>query len=655
MLSKKSPRATQLEPLESRQLLSASLLGELQNIVVTPASQSATAAAVNGIDGYTPAQIRKAYGFDKIRLANGITGDGAGQTIAIVTAYNDPKIASDVHTFDAAMGINDNFSLSVVGQNGGKVSSLATDAGWAGETALDVEWAHAIAPKAKILLVEANTASLGNLLTAVDFARHAAGVSVVSMSWGADEFWSETSFDKYFTTPAGHQGVTFVAASGDNGSWWGPSWPSSSSNVLAVGGTSLNINSAGGIGSETGWGGSGGGISSFESQPTYQLNAQHTGGRTNPDVSYNADPNTGFAFFNSVDDGSGFVGWQVVGGTSAGAPQWSALVAIANQGRAAAGKSSLDGSTGTLPMLYALYNNPTAYAAAFNDVTVGRSSFFLGAHTGYDGVSGLGSPKAAGVIGALVGPVSAAKTATTTASTTTTTTASRTAGAQLARKAAAAEQTVTVATTTVFEVSPARGAVAANRLAAALFVDAAAGQGVGAGHSSSESSVATTTFGGGLDAGDSRASIFSGRRVSAVFGAGYEAARPASVNVGRAQPGQPMEVGAAPAAAEPQVTGPWVLSGIVPIDAATATRGTGGYGGGGALATRPATATAAMVPDVGAVGGGFRHPRAVALALVAATAEVFVLSYRRLRRKRQGAAATAVVEPIAEPLVRRDR
>src|SRR5258706_2539418 len=98
MATTKSPRAAKLESLESRQLLSVSLLSDLQDIIVTPASQ-ATSAASAGISGYTPAQIRKAYGFDKITLANGITADGAGQTIAIVTAYNDPNIVADLHKF----------------------------------------------------------------------------------------------------------------------------------------------------------------------------------------------------------------------------------------------------------------------------------------------------------------------------------------------------------------------------------------------------------------------------------------------------------------------------------------------------------------------------------------------------------------------------
>ena len=289
-------------------------------------------------------------------------------------------------------------------QTGGSASSVATNAGWSTEIALDLEWAHAMAPQAKILLVEANSANLSDLMTAVDYARHAAGVSVVSMSWGGSEFYGQQAYDSYFTTPAGHAGVTFVAASGDSGSWYGPSWPATSPNVLAVGGSVLHLTSSGAYGSESGWSYSTGGVSQVVPEPSYQVNAQSTGARTSPDVAYNA---TGYAIYDSVPD-QGYVGWQVVGGTSAGAPQWASLIAIANQLRVAAGKASLDGATGTLPMLYALYSAPgtagyAAYTTAFHDITTGASSWFMSAHAGYDGVTGLGTPKALQVVSALVG------------------------------------------------------------------------------------------------------------------------------------------------------------------------------------------------------------------------------------------------------------
>src|SRR5262245_57358126 len=184
--------------------------------------------------GLSPAQIRHAYGFDQIAFTSGgqsIVGDGRGQTIAIVDAFHDPTIASDADTFDRAFSING--SQSLLSQYGPASQWLtvahpqglpASDSGWSEEIALDVEWAHAIAPGAHIMLVEAKSDSLTDLLGAVDYARRQPTVAAVSMSWGTNEFRSEASYDSYFTTPSGHSGVTFVAASGDNGA--PATWPS---------------------------------------------------------------------------------------------------------------------------------------------------------------------------------------------------------------------------------------------------------------------------------------------------------------------------------------------------------------------------------------------------------------------------------------------
>ncbi len=263
-------------------------------------------------------------------------GLARGTTIAIVDAYDDPNIANDLHQFDLQFGLPDPV-LTKVNQNGG--SKLpAANAGWITEIALDVEWAHAIAPGAKILLVEANSNSFNSLLTAVNYARKYAGVSVVSMSWGGAEFSGETSDDSYFTTPSGHTGVTFVASSGDSGA--PPTYPAISPNVLSVGGTTLNVTSQGSYVSESAWSGSGGGISSYESQPAYQKGTvtQSTVFRTEPDVAYDADPNTGFPVYDSYNNPSSDP-WGQWGGTSDAAPQWAALIAIADQERALTGQS----------------------------------------------------------------------------------------------------------------------------------------------------------------------------------------------------------------------------------------------------------------------------------------------------------------------------
>src|SRR6185436_7654884 len=142
--------------------------------------------------GYTPAQVRHAYGFDNIFFANGtIAGDGAGTTIAIVDAYNNPTIANDLVQFSLAFGLPQ-ANFTKVNQTGG-TSYPANVAGWATEIALDVEWAHAIAPRANILLVEANSNSYNDLMTAVNYAKSVPGVVAVSMSFGGGEFSSETS------------------------------------------------------------------------------------------------------------------------------------------------------------------------------------------------------------------------------------------------------------------------------------------------------------------------------------------------------------------------------------------------------------------------------------------------------------------------------
>jgi subtilase family serine protease len=350
----------------------------------------------------SPAQVRHAYGFDQISF-NGTPGDGSGTTIAIVDAYDDPTIAGDLHQFDLQFGLPDP-TFSKVNQNGGS-SMPAADSGWAQEISLDVEWAHAMAPKANILFVEASDSSDANLFGAVDYAARQPGVVAVSMSWGGGEFSSEASYDAHFLTPSGHAGVAFIASSGDSGA--PVSYPAASPNVLSVGGTTLNLGSGSSYLSESGWSGSGGGGSAYEAQPAYQKGVvtQSSTRRTNPDVSYDADPSTGFAVYDSYGSTAP---WEQIGGTSAGAPQWAALVAIADQGRALQGLGSLDSSTQLLPMLYALP------AGDFHDVTGGTSTGnpYYTAGAGYDLVTGRGSPLANLVVSGLVGGAAAAPSAT---------------------------------------------------------------------------------------------------------------------------------------------------------------------------------------------------------------------------------------------------
>jgi subtilase family serine protease len=339
-------------------------------------------------DGLTPAEVRHAYGFDK--LAN----DGAGQTIAIVVAFDNPNIESDLATFDSAFGLAAPPSFNKV-----KMPGATTDSGWAGETALDVEWAHAMAPKANILLVEARSAATTDLLAAVDYARRQPDVSIVSMSWGGNESSFLASKDSYFTTPAGHVPVTFIAAAGDSGA--SAEWPASSPNVLAVGGTRVRVAADGSYLGESAWSGSGGGFSRVYSAPTYQSSVV-TGHRAVPDVAFDADPNSGVSVYNSVPDQYGNTGWMVVGGTSAGAPQWAGLIALANQQRAAHGLANIGRAQD------AIYTLP---ASAFHDITAGGNGY--AARVGYDLVTGRGTPIANLLVPALAGEPPSTTTTTT--------------------------------------------------------------------------------------------------------------------------------------------------------------------------------------------------------------------------------------------------
>jgi subtilase family serine protease len=344
--------------------------------------------------GLTPGQVRHAYGFDRINFGS-IPGDGRGQTIALVTAYDDPTIAADLAAFSRQFGLPAASLTKVAMPGATAVSPL-----WALETALDVEWAHAMAPGARLLLVEAASGNLGDLIAAADYARQQPGVSVVSMSWGSAEFSVESYLDATLTTPADHPGVAFVAATGDGGAA-GALWPALSPNVLAVGGTALSADAAGNYVAESAWYGSAGGASRYESAPAAQKAVTGNGRRTGPDVSYNAS--TGYAVYTSVAI-NGQIGWTTAAGTSAGAPQWAALLAVADQGRALAGGANLTDAVS------AIYRLP---AGDFHDVRTGGNPA-LKAGAGYDAVTGRGTPYADRVVSGLVAGGTPAPTPTPT-------------------------------------------------------------------------------------------------------------------------------------------------------------------------------------------------------------------------------------------------
>ncbi|HZZ28747.1 MAG TPA: S53 family peptidase [Pirellulales bacterium] len=363
-----------------------------------------------GPTGFTPAQIRQAYGFNSITFPGGVKATGSGTTIAIVDAFSSPTIAADLKAFDAQFGIPDPPSFRIVNQNGSSNSAQLppANADWSVEISLDVEWAHSIAPGASILLVETANNSTANLMAGDIYAKSQPGVVVVSNSWGGGEGLGESTLDSSFTTPSGHAPVQFVFSAGDTGA--PASYPSASPNVLSVGGSSLKLTPNNSISSQVVWndgpGDAGGGGESaivngvpLESVPNYQYQDTATNagllptltGRGTPDVSYNADPNTGFAVRDAAVFGA-TTPWEIIGGTSAGAPQWSALIAIADQGRALSGKGPLANIQSIV------YKLPVA---DFHDIVTGNNIGNI-AGQGYDLASGLGAPAANLVVSGLV-------------------------------------------------------------------------------------------------------------------------------------------------------------------------------------------------------------------------------------------------------------
>lgn len=314
--------------------------------------------------GINPTQIKNVYNL-------GGAGNGSG-TVAIVDAYDSTGIESYLSTFDKQFGLSTCTTSNGCFEKHKMVSRISTSRDWAIEEALDVEWAHAIAPNAKILLVEARSNSGTDLLNAVDYARGRSDVVAVSMSWGGNEFSSEASYENHFISSFG---ATFFASSGDGGT--GTSWPAVSANIVGVGGTTVHL-SGGSLSSETAWSGSGGGISQYINEPSYQttFGTPLAGGkRAVPDVSYDADPASGFPVYSGR--------WYQVGGTSAGAPQWAALRSIS--------------SNITLSNLY--QDATSHYNSNFRDITSGTNGScgtICTAQSGFDYVTGLGSPLGVG-------------------------------------------------------------------------------------------------------------------------------------------------------------------------------------------------------------------------------------------------------------------
>jgi hypothetical protein len=316
--------------------------------------------------GLTPADLVSAYKLN--------TAGGAGATIAIVDAQDNPSAEADLAVYRANFGLppctTANGCFKKVNQNGVAGSYPTADKGWAGEIALDLDMASAVCPNCKILLVEATSATQNNLGTALNTAVKM-GATVVSNSYGGSESTSDPQTDAaYFN----HPGVGIFVSSGDSG--YGAEYPASSPYVIAVGGTSLTKSSSSRGWVEGAWNGAGSGCSARETKPSWQKDASCTK-RTIADVSAVADPNTGVAVYDKYGSG----GWVIVGGTSAASPIVAGIFALTNHGSADASLA---------------YSNPTA----FFDVTTGSNgscggTYLCTSKAGFDGPTGIGTPNGA--------------------------------------------------------------------------------------------------------------------------------------------------------------------------------------------------------------------------------------------------------------------
>jgi Pro-kumamolisin, activation domain len=335
--------------------------------------------------GYTPTELRTAYDVNPLISAG---YDGTGQTVAIFEL--DGYKSSDVDTYLSHYGLGSGKYTNVL------VDGATTAAGsGAGEVELDMEVVSALAPGAtqKIYIGPNSGSGVNDTYNRIVTDNVA---KVVSISWGLCEASSGTSelqaLDNIFKQGAA-QGISFFSASGDSGAYdcggstLGVDSPSGDPYVTGVGGTTLSTGSGGSYSKESTWSGSGGGYSSYFAKPSYQTGTgiSSSNKRGVPDVSTDADPNSGYSVYCTVGAG----GWSVFGGTSAAAPSWSAIAADTNSYLVGQKKAVLGNANATL---YRLFNTSQTYAA-YHDITSGNNQYYNAA-AGYDPATGIGTPDA---------------------------------------------------------------------------------------------------------------------------------------------------------------------------------------------------------------------------------------------------------------------
>lgn len=332
-------------------------------------------AAAATPSGYGPSNLQSAYG-----LTSAAASNGGSATVAIVDAYNDPNAEADLAKYRTQYGLSActtaNGCFKKVSQTGSTTSLPASDAGWSEEISLDLDMVSAVCPNCHILLVEAKTASMANLGTAVNEAV-TLGAKYVSNSYGGSESSSDSGYDtKYFN----HPGVAITVSAGDSG--YGAEYPAASKYVTSVGGTALSTSSNARGWTESVWStnsteGTGSGCSAYDTKQSWQTDTG-CAKRTISDVSAVADPATGVAVYDSYGVTAGF---YTFGGTSASSPIIAAVYALAGTP-----------SSGSYPTSF-----PYAHTGSLNDVTSGSNgscsgTYLCTAKSGYDGPTGLGTP-----------------------------------------------------------------------------------------------------------------------------------------------------------------------------------------------------------------------------------------------------------------------
>jgi len=349
------------------------------------ANTPASLACIAGLAGNAATGCNPYTTFSNNTGVVGTANNGGSGLIVIVDAYDAPTAANDLAVFSNQFGLPaPNFQIVYATGTRPPVDTYYNGA-WEAEEALDTQWVHAMAPNAQIVLVEANSSYVSDMLTAIQVANNiitAAGGGVISMSYATQEWEGETGYDNYFTAP----NTTYIASAGD---WVFAGWPSVSPNVISAGGTTIQRNSNGNYTGQIPWSVTGEGPSLYEPRPSYQNGIAAIVGshRGIPDIAFEGDPNSGAWYYITYSNVYG-TGWGVIGGTSLSAPALAGLLNSNGNPRP---------TSVALAQLYANTSN-TELSDIVSGTCGGAASGYPGtptyqATTGWDFCSGLGTPR----------------------------------------------------------------------------------------------------------------------------------------------------------------------------------------------------------------------------------------------------------------------